>query len=193
MSLEITVTLYFNSIAEEEVSQSVTSPAWKIVSQRAHGPWLSWVFQSTARSLEPSPAGAARLEPEPVCWATAQSCTLCTGKSGFCLLWKVCYFLEQKRDAGEAPSLWHIWYQNGEKKMNSSSRFTFYLVCAVFSHLIRDAYFNSDRHIILFMTDSFTVSILFVNLIPCNYLKQQFYHYAMCRHFLGPGFSCSWC
>lgn len=41
VSLETTVTLYFKSPAEEEVSQSLTCPAWKIVSQGAHGPWLS--------------------------------------------------------------------------------------------------------------------------------------------------------
>lgn len=34
---------------------------------------LARVFHSIARSLEPSTASAARLEPEPVCWATAQS------------------------------------------------------------------------------------------------------------------------
>lgn len=120
------------------------------------------VLHSSARSLEPSTAGAARLEPEPVCWATAQSHVLGTLKSGFCLLWKVSYFLWQKRDVGEAPSHWYCWHQNGEKKTNCSSRFTFYLVCAVFCHLIRyfNWYVNSIKNIISLMIDSFKSSFV---------------------------------
>lgn len=86
VSLETTVTLYFKSTAEEEVSQSLTSSAWKIVLKGYVDLGSAKVLHSSARSLEPSTAGAARLEPEPVCWATAQSHVLGTLKSGFCLL-----------------------------------------------------------------------------------------------------------
>lgn len=56
-----------------------------------------------------------------------------------------------------------------------------FTLSVVFCHLIRDAYFNSVKDIIPFMTDSFKPSnptnLLFVNLIPSKYLNQKFHHY----------------